>query len=160
MSSLHRIERSALATVRHGLSLTPEFRKGLAGTLALAVLATAGKVIVPIAVQQTIDRGLKGTIPDVAYIRTAVLLCAVAVILTALCAYLMNVRLYKATEASLATLRVRGFRHVHDLSVLTQNSERRGALVSRVTGDVDQISVFMQWGGLMVIIALGRRSFA
>lgn len=91
-----------------------------------------------------------------AYIRTAVLLCAAAVVLTALCAYLMNVRLYRATESSLATLRVRGFRHVHDLSVLTQNTERRGALVSRVTGDVDQISVFMQWGGLMIIIALGQ----
>ncbi|GAA4226451.1 ABC transporter ATP-binding protein [Streptosporangium album] len=156
VSSLHGVERSALATVRHGLSLTPEFRKGLAGTLALAVLATLGKVIVPIAVQQTIDRGLKGEVPDLPYIRTAVLLCAAAVVITALCAYLMNVRLYKATETSLAGLRVRGFRHVHDLSVLTQNSERRGALVSRVTGDVDQISVFMQWGGLMVIVALGQ----
>jgi len=156
VSSFQGIERSGLATVRHGLSLTPEFRKGLAGTLALAVVATAGKIIVPIAVQQTIDTGLGGGAPDVAYIRTAVLLCAAAVALTALCAYLMNVRLYKATESSLATLRVRGFRHVHDLSVLTQNTERRGALVSRVTGDVDQISVFMQWGGLMIIIALGQ----
>ncbi|MFG1752565.1 ABC transporter ATP-binding protein [Streptosporangium sandarakinum] len=156
MSSLQGTERSALATVRHGLSLTPEFRKGLAGTLALAVVATLGKVIVPIAVQQTIDRGLKGSVPDVPYIRSAVLLCAVAVVLTALCAYLMNVRLYRATEASLATLRVRGFRHVHDLSVLTQNTERRGALVSRVTGDVDQISTFMQWGGLMIIISMGQ----
>ncbi|MEU3164960.1 ABC transporter ATP-binding protein [Streptosporangium sp. NPDC006930] len=156
MSSFQGVERSGLATVRHGLSLTPEFRKGMAGTLALAVVATAGKIIVPIAVQQTIDRGLGGGGPDVAYIRTAVLLCAAAVAFTALCAYLMNVRLYKATESSLATLRVRGFRHVHDLSVLTQNTERRGALVSRVTGDVDQISVFMQWGGLMIIIALGQ----
>ncbi|MEU8037317.1 ABC transporter ATP-binding protein [Streptosporangium sp. NPDC049078] len=156
MSSFQEVERSGLATVRHGLSLTPEFRKGLAGTLALAVVATAGKIIVPIAVQQTIDTGLGGGAPDVAYIRTAVLLCAAAVAFTALCAYLMNVRLYKATESSLATLRVRGFRHVHDLSVLTQNTERRGALVSRVTGDVDQISVFMQWGGLMIIIALGQ----
>ncbi|MGV9535554.1 ABC transporter ATP-binding protein [Streptosporangium sandarakinum] len=156
MSSLQGTERSALATVRHGLSLTPEFRKGLAGTLALAVVATVGKVIVPIAVQQTIDRGLKGSVPDVPYIRSAVLLCAAAVVLTALCAYLMNVRLYRATEASLATLRVRGFRHVHDLSVLTQNTERRGALVSRVTGDVDQISTFMQWGGLMIIISMGQ----
>ncbi|WP_169750208.1 ABC transporter ATP-binding protein [Streptosporangium amethystogenes] len=145
-----------MATVRHGLSLTPEFRKGLAGTLVLAVVATVGKIIVPIAVQQTIDTGLGGAAPDLAYVRTAVLLCAAAVVLTALCAYLMNVRLYRATESSLATLRVRGFRHVHDLSVLTQNSERRGALVSRVTGDVDQISTFMQWGGLMIIIALGQ----
>lgn len=126
MSSLQGVERSALATVRHGLSLTPEFRKGLAGTLLLAVVATLGKVIVPIAVQQTIDTGLQDSGPDLAYIRTAVLLCAAAVVFTALCAYLMNVRLYKASESSLATLRVRGFRHVHDLSVLTQNAERRG----------------------------------
>src|SRR5690606_6152909 len=49
-----------------------------------------------------------------------------------------------------------GFRHVHDLSVLTQNTERRGALVSRVTNDIDQISTFMQWGGLMVIMAFGQ----
>ncbi|MDR8409553.1 ABC transporter ATP-binding protein/permease [Nonomuraea sp. 3-1Str] len=149
-------ERSALATIRHGLSLTPEFRKGLAGTLALAVVATAGKVIVPVAVQQTIDTGLKNSSPDVSYVTRAVLLCAAAVVLTALAGYVMNVRLYKATESSLATLRVRGFRHVHDLSVLTQNTERRGALVSRVTNDVDQISTFMQWGGLMIIVSLGQ----
>ncbi|GGS53585.1 multidrug ABC transporter ATP-binding protein [Planobispora rosea] len=156
MSLLQGVERSAVATVRRGLSLTPEFRNGLAGTFVLAVLATVGKVIVPIAVQQTIDHGLKGAVPDVPYIRTTVAVCAAAVVFTALCGYLMNVRLYKATEASLATLRVRGFRHVHDLSVLTQNSERRGALVSRVTGDVDQISAFMQWGGLMIIVAVGQ----
>ncbi|MEV0596508.1 ABC transporter ATP-binding protein [Nonomuraea cavernae] len=149
-------ERSALATVRHGLSLTPEFRKGLVVTLALAVVATVGKIIVPIAVQQTIDTGFKGSSADISYITRAVLLCAAAVVLTAFAGYLMNVRLYKATESSLATLRVRGFRHVHDLSVLTQNTERRGALVSRVTNDIDQISTFMQWGGLMIIVAFGQ----
>ncbi|MFI6295176.1 ABC transporter ATP-binding protein [Nonomuraea sp. NPDC050790] len=154
--ALQGVERTALATVRRGLSLTPEFRDGLVGTLALAVVATVGKIIVPIAVQQTIDTGLKGGKPDLSYIFGAVAICAVAVILTALAGYLMNVRLYKSTESSLATLRVRGFRHVHDLSVLTQNSERRGALVSRVTNDVDQISNFMQWGGLMIIVALGQ----
>ncbi|GGS85782.1 ABC transporter ATP-binding protein [Nonomuraea spiralis] len=150
------VERSALATIWHGLSLTPEFRKGLAGTLALAVVATVGKIIVPIAVQQTIDTGIKGGTPDLPYITRAVLVCAAAVVLTALAGYIMNVRLYKATESSLASLRVRGFRHVHDLSVLTQNSERRGALVSRVTNDIDQISTFMQWGGLMIIVAFGQ----
>ncbi|MEV0390881.1 ABC transporter ATP-binding protein [Nonomuraea sp. NPDC050643] len=149
-------ERSALATIRQGLSFTPEFRKGLAGTLALAVVATLGKIIVPIAVQQTIDTGLKNGVPDLPYITGAVLVCAAAVVLTALAGYIMNVRLYKATESSLATLRVRGFRHVHDLSVLTQNTERRGALVSRVTNDIDQISNFMQWGGLMIIVAFGQ----
>ncbi|WP_285703728.1 ABC transporter ATP-binding protein [Microtetraspora sp. NBRC 16547] len=149
-------ERSALETLRHGLRLSPEFRRGLGGTVVLAVLATLGKVIVPIAVQQVIDRGLRGGAPDMAFIRNAVVLCALAVLLTALAGYLMNVRLYRATESGLATLRTKGFRHVHDLSVLTQNSERRGSMVSRVTGDVDQISTFMQWGGLMIIVAAGQ----
>ncbi len=156
MSIAQNTERSALATIRRGLSMTPEFRKGLVGTLLLAVIATVGKIIVPVAVQQTIDTGLKSGVPDLPYISRAVALCAVAVVVTALCGYVMNVRLYRATESSLATLRVRGFRHVHDLSVLTQNSERRGALVSRVTNDIDQISTFMQWGGLMIIVAFGQ----
>jgi ATP-binding cassette, subfamily B, bacterial len=68
----------------------------------------------------------------------------------------MNVRLYRSTEAGLASLRIRAFRHVHDLSMLTQSGERRGALVARVTSDVDQISQFMQWGGLMIIVSLGQ----
>jgi len=156
VSGLHVAERSAFQTLKQGLRLSPEFRRGLAGTLVLAALATAGRVIVPVAVQQVIDHGLAGPVPDVGFVRAAVLLCAIAVLLTALCAYLMNVRLYRSTESGLATLRRKGFRHVHDLSVLTQNTERRGALVSRVTSDVDQISQFMQWGGLLIIISVGQ----
>lgn len=147
----------AISTLRRGLRLTPEFRAGLAGTLALALVSTAGRVVVPVAVQQTIDKGLgRPDGPDLAFIRTAVLLCAAAVLVTAVCAYLMNVRLYRTSEGGLASLRVRAFRHVHDLSMLTQSGERRGALVSRVTGDVDQISQFMQSGGLMFIVSIGQ----
>lgn len=147
----------AISTLRRGLRLTPEFRAGLAGTLALALVSTAGRVVVPVAVQQTIDKGLgRPEGPDLAFIRTAVLLCAAAVLVTAVCAYLMNVRLYRTSEGGLATLRVRAFRHVHDLSMLTQSGERRGSLVSRVTGDVDQISQFMQSGGLMFIVSIGQ----
>jgi ATP-binding cassette, subfamily B, bacterial len=51
---------------------------------------------------------------------------------------------------------VRAFRHIHDLSMLHQASEQRGALVSRVTSDIDEISRFMQWGGLNLITAPGQ----
>ncbi|GAA2732092.1 ABC transporter ATP-binding protein [Actinocorallia aurantiaca] len=151
-SALHE---GALATARRGLRMTPEFRRGLVLTLVLAVVATAGRVVIPVAVQQTIDHGLPsgGSGPDMGYIRGAVGICAVAVLFTAVAAYLMNVRLYRSTESGLASLRVKAFRHVHDLSMLTQSGERRGALVSRVTGDVDQISQFMQWGGLMLLVS-------
>ena len=52
----HR-EEGALATLRRGLRMMPEFRRGLPVTFALALVATAGRVVVPIAVQQVIDRG-------------------------------------------------------------------------------------------------------
>ena len=148
---------SALRTLRRGLRLSPEFATGLPVTLLLALVATAGRVVVPIAVQQTIDRGLRAPGgPDLAFVRAAVLVSAAVVALTAVSGYLMNVRLYRTTESGLATLRIKAFRHVHDLSMLTQSGERRGSLVSRVTGDVDQISQFMQWGGLMIIVSVGQ----
>ena len=85
-----------------------------------------------------------------------VLLCAVVVVITAVAVYRMNVRLFRTTETALAGLRVRAFRHVHDLSVLHQQGQRRGSLVSRVTSDVDQLSVFMQWGGVLGLVSLGQ----
>ena len=152
-----RAQQGAWATLRRGLALSPEFRAGLPVTLLLAFAATVGRVLVPIAVQQTIDDGLMSPAgPDIARVREAVLLAGVATVLTAFAAYRLNVRLFRTTESGLATLRVRAFRHVHDLSVLTQNAERRGSLVSRVTSDVDTISTFMQWGGLLMVVSFGQ----
>ncbi len=152
-----RPQLGAWATLRRGLALSPEFRAGLPVTLLLALAATVGRVLVPIAVQQTIDDGLMGSAgPDLARVRTAVLVAAAGTVITAFAAYLLNVRLFRTTESGLATLRVRAFRHVHDLSVLTQNAERRGSLVSRVTSDVDTISTFMQWGGLLMVVSFGQ----
>ena len=152
-----RDQQGAWATFRRGLALSPEFATGLPVTLLLALAATVGRVLVPIAVQQTVDKGLlaEGG-PDAGRVHVAVVLTAAATLLTALAAYRLNVRLFRTTEAGLATLRVRAFRHVHDLSVLTQNAERRGSLVSRVTSDVDTISTFMQWGGLLMVVSLGQ----
>jgi putative ABC transport system ATP-binding protein len=152
-----RRAEGAVATLRRGLRMMPEFRRGLPITFGLALLATAGRVVVPIAVQQTIDRGLLGPGgPDVDLVRDLVLLCAGVVVLTALAVYRMNVRLFRTTETALAGLRVRAFRHVHDLSVLHQQAQRRGSLVSRVTSDVDQLSQFMQWGGVLGVVSLGQ----
>jgi ATP-binding cassette subfamily B protein len=147
-------------TLLRGIRTVPQFRKGLGGTLTLAIIATAGRIVVPIAVQQTIDRGLGSDGPDLALVRRFVLLAGVAVLITAISAYLMNVRLYRSTETGLSALRVRTFRHIHDLAVLTQSAQRRGGLVARVTTDVDQLSQFMQYGGLLVIISVGQLMLA
>jgi ATP-binding cassette subfamily B protein len=147
----------ALATLRRGLAMMPEFRQGLPVTFGLALLATAGRVVVPIAVQQTLDRGLGAPGgPDIPLVRDLVLVSALVVVLTSVAVYRMNVRLFRTTETALAGLRVRAFRHVHDLSVLHQQGQRRGSLVSRVTSDVDQLSVFMQWGGVLGLVSIGQ----
>ena len=152
-----RRDEGAFTTLRRGLRMMPEFRRGLPATFALALIATAGRVVVPIAVQQVIDRGLSGPDgPDMGLVTRLVLLCALVVVLTAVAVYRMNVRLFRTTETALAGLRVRAFRHVHDLSVLHQQGQRRGSLVSRVTSDVDQLSVFMQWGGVLGLVSLGQ----
>ncbi len=147
----------AMATVRRGLQLSPEILVGIWLTLALAAVSTLGRIIVPIGVQQTVDTGIVADGgPDVGRIVLLVVLAALAVLVTGLCSYVVNVRLFKATEAGLATLRIKAFRRIHDLSTLTQNTERRGALVSRVTSDVDTISTFVQFGGLILFISLGQ----
>ncbi len=81
---------------------------------------------------------------------------AAAIAVTSLASYFMTSRLFTTSERGLATLRIKAFRHVHDLPLLTQNTERRGALVSRVTSDVDQVSQFLVFGGLFFIISVGQ----
>ncbi|ABS05824.1 ABC-type multidrug transport system fused ATPase/permease subunit [Kineococcus radiotolerans] len=137
--------------------LTPEFAEGIGVTLAIAAATTLGKLAVPVAVQQTIDSGVQAAGgPDVGRIVVLCALAALVVVITAGTAWIVNVRLFEATEAGLATLRVRAFRHVHDLAVLTQGGERRGSLVSRVTSDVDTISTFLQTGMLVLVLSAGQ----
>jgi ABC-type multidrug transport system fused ATPase/permease subunit len=154
-------DESILRTLRRGLGLSPELRAGLAGTLALAVVSTAGRVAVPVAVQQGIDRGLRaGGGPDLAVVGVVVALTLATLVVTTASGYAMMVRLFTVTETALAGVRVRAFRHVHDLSMLHQQAERRGSLVSRVTSDVDTITQFLQFGGVILLISLGQLSVA
>jgi ATP-binding cassette, subfamily B, bacterial len=142
------------ATVRRGVRISPQMVQGLWLTLALAVVGAAGRAGVPIAAQRTVDDGILASGgPDGGRVLVLIGLAAGAVVVAGLCSAMVNVRLFRATEAGLAALRVRAFRHVHDLSTLAQGTERRGALVSRVTNDVDTVSLFVQWGGITLIVS-------
>jgi len=148
---------SARATLRRGIELSPELVHGLGLTTFLALVATAGRVLVPIAVQQAVDNGLDASGgPDTAFVAVMVGVTALGVLLTGAASALMTARLFRTAETGLATLRTKAFRHVHDLPVLTQNTERRGALVSRVTSDVDQVSQFLVFGGVIAIVSVGQ----
>ncbi len=151
-------EAGAGATLVRGLKLSPELRVGLPITLLLALLATAGRAIVPIAVQITVDDGLgggQGPI-DREAVQLAVAGAAVAVVVTATASSVMNRRLATVVETALSALRVRAFRHIHDLSMLHQAAEQRGGLVARVSTDVDEVSRFMSSGGLAIVTSIGQ----
>jgi ABC-type multidrug transport system fused ATPase/permease subunit len=148
---------SAIDTLRRGVHFSPELKEGIWGTLLLAVLASVGQVVVPIAVQQTLDRGVNGPGgPDVSFTVWTGLAAALAIAVTSWASYAMTSRLFTTSERGLATLRIKAFRHVHDLPLLTQNTERRGALVARVTSDVDQVSQFLVFGGLLFVVSVGQ----
>ncbi len=149
------------ATLKRGVHLSPELKKGIWVTVLLAVLSTLGRVLVPFVVQRITDDGIlaEGG-PDTGAVARYIGIALVGVVVTAFSAYFVNVRLFRASESGLSTLRIRAFRHIHDLAMLTQNSERRGSLVSRVTSDVDTISTFVQFGGLMLLVNIAQITLA
>lgn len=154
-------ELTTWQTLKRGLELSPELRRGIGVTILFAVLSTLGRILIPFVVQRTTDDGILASGgPDVDVVIAWVLVALVGVVVTAISAYLVNVRLFRASESGLATLRIKAFRHIHDLAMLTQNTERRGSLVSRVTSDVDTISMFVQFGGLMLMINVAQVSLA
>lgn len=170
MSGSSQERPGAWVTIQRGLALSPELRAGLGATIALALVATAGRLVVPVAVQQVIDRGLNITAVDstaaseanvdMGFVVRMVALAGLAVVITAGSTAWMHLRLARVSETSLSLLRIRAFRHIHDLSMLHQASEQRGSLVSRVTSDVDQISRFMQWAGLQMLTNSAQATLA
>ncbi|MGH3459910.1 MAG: ABC transporter ATP-binding protein [Kribbellaceae bacterium] len=157
----HGDAAGAMSTLRQGLRVSPELTQGLWVTLLLAVLMTAGRIVIPIAVQKTIDNGLNAPGgPDLSYVAWMCFACAIGILLTGGASYLTTVRLARNSERGLATMRIKAFRHVHDLPVLTQNTERRGALVSRVTSDVDTVSQFLQFGGFIFLVSILQMALA
>lgn len=151
---MSRPQISLKETFKRGFQVSPEFRTGIGVTLVLAGLAAMGRAAVPFLTQRITDEGLLapgGVELDVVY-RYAALGAAILVIATVL-AWRVRLRMVRAAEAGLATLRIEAFGKVHELSVLTQNEEQRGRYVSRVTGDVETMRDLMQWTGAAMIIS-------
>jgi ATP-binding cassette, subfamily B, bacterial len=142
----------AMRLLRRGLAASPELRKGAALTLALALVAGGGRVITPVLVQQVIDRHITDGPVDLRGVLALAGVGMVLVLLTAWAARTTNQRLATASERALFGMRVRAFNHIHALSMAHHTEEQRGALVSRVTSDVETLGQFFRWGGLAWII--------
>jgi putative ABC transport system ATP-binding protein len=141
-----------VALVR-ALRRAPAIARGFPVTLLLMVAGTAMQIVVPIAIQQMVDGEIlapAGVNPG-GVLRLG-LLALGAIVAAALARRQGLVRMLSASATGLSDLRVLTFRHLHRLSILHVEGERRGALVSRVTSDIATIQDFMDFGGVAMIL--------
>jgi putative ABC transport system ATP-binding protein len=143
---------STISVLRRGWAASPELRKGAGVTVLLALLGAAGQSVLPILIQQILDRGLVDGKVQSRALTVLGVLGLLLVVGTTLAGWLTRRRLVRAGETALCTLRTKAFRHIHRLSLATQTDERRGALVARVTNDVEQLSQFLSWGGVAWLV--------
>ena len=158
----------AMTTIRRGLQAAPVLRDGLGVTFALAAVGSAGRIVVPILIQQAIDKGIVGQDEvRVGLVVQLALIAAVAVTIAALALRQAQVRLGERSERALYDLRSKLINHINHLSLADHNEERRGGLVARVTSDIETLAQFFQWGGmawmrsstLMVIVGLAMLAY-
>ena len=149
------------AALRRSFQVAPELRKGLWPTLGLAVVGTALQLVVPIVLQRIIDNEILGS--SQANTGAVVRLGAIALVAVGfamIARWISLRRLVRSAAAGLAQLRIKTFRHLHAMSMLDLQAERRGALVARVTSDVETIQQFMEWGGVGVILGSAQVTLA
>ena len=139
-------------TISRGVDIAPDLGKGIALTFFLAVIGSLARVAVPILIQQSIDNGLEPGNVRVGYICGLGVIAAVAVVLTAWALRTAVLRLGISAEQGLYTIRVKLYDHIHRLSLADHNEERRGALVSRVTSDIETLTLFFSWGALVWLL--------
>jgi putative ABC transport system ATP-binding protein len=142
---------SAVETIGRGVQEAPVLKTGFGVTLGFALVGTAGRVTMPILIQQAIDRGVDvdGGVRvrmDVIVVLAAIAACVVTI--GTICQRTAVRRLGYRSEEALYGLRVRLFEHIHRLSVADHGEERKGALVARVTSDVETLAQFFSWGAL------------
>jgi len=140
---------TAFGTIRRGLAEAPILRQGLALTWLLASIAAVGRVVVPVLLQQAIDRGIMadGGV-RVGFVTSLAAVAAGFLVAAGFASRQAIVRLGVRSEQALFDLRRRLVAHVHRLSLADHNEERRGALVARVTSDIETLAQFFQWSGL------------
>jgi putative ABC transport system ATP-binding protein len=131
-----------------GVEAAPALRRGIGATFGLAMVGAAGRVVVPILVQQAIDRGLQKDKVDVGVVTILGAIGLVVIIIATIAQRTAVARLGRRSEEALYGLRVRLFEHIHRLSLADHGEERRGGLVARVTSDVETLSQFFSWGAL------------
>ncbi len=143
----------AFSVLRRGIAVMPEVREGIVVSLGFAVAVAAGKLLIPVAIQQVLSRGVlhkQGF--QAGFVLGACAITAVGVVLLMFLSRITYMRLVRAAEGALFSLRVRVFEHIHRLSVAEQNETKRGILVARVTSDIETLARFVNWGAVSWVV--------
>jgi len=145
------------AALRRALAVAPALRRGLLATVAFGFVGAIGRLVVPVSLQVVIDRYVlaPGGV-DIAAVAALGAVALTVLTITALANRHAQVRMSTASASGLCELRVMTFAHLHRLSLLHVQGERRGALVARVTSDVQEIQQFLGWGGINLILGVLR----
>ena len=143
----------ALIVLKRGLQVSPELRTGAGLTVLMALIVAAGSLAIPVLIQQILDQGLRGE--DGLRSNFIYISCAIAFIIVSFVIFAQRAtynRLVRVAETTILELRVRGFRHLHRLSLADHQEARKGILTARVTSDIETLSQFEQWGAIAWIV--------
>ena len=134
----------------------PELKKGFVASLSFAIVIALGKLVVPIAIQQILDKGVSSTAGEGIrlglrrhHVRASP---PIAVMGLAVLNKITYYRLMTTAENVLYGLRTRAFAHVHELSIADHNEAKRGVLTSRVTSDIETLAQFASWGAVSWVV--------
>ena len=139
-------------TITRGVNSAPDLGKGIGVTFLFALVGSLARVVVPILIQQSIDNGLQPGNVRVDYIAKLGLIAAISVVVASFSLRRAVLRLGISTEQGLYGIRIKLYDHIHRLSLADHNEERRGALVSRVTSDIETLTMFFSWGALVWLL--------
>ena len=139
-------------TIGRGMRVAPALSHGLGLTFGFAFLGTGARLVIPILIQQSIDHGLQPNQVRVSFIAMLGLIGACCVVISSVSLRVATKRLGTRAEEGLFSLRIKLFDHIHRLSLADHNEEKRGALVSRVTSDIETLTMFFSWGGLSLLL--------
>ncbi|MEZ5382328.1 MAG: ABC transporter ATP-binding protein [Microthrixaceae bacterium] len=146
----------SMELLRAGVAATPELRAGLSTAIALSVANAAWRLVVPVALQQVLDRGINSSGGvDISFVLWACAVALVVVVVLTVVVQRLTLAMAKVAEDVLYALRTRAFAHVHRLSIAAHGEAKTGVLVSRVTSDIETLSQFATWGAVNWTVSSG-----
>ncbi len=142
----------ALETLGRAWRSSPELRQGLGVTIGFALLSAAARLVLPVLIQQAIDRGFQVDPVDVGFITRATIAAGVLIAVIYLLTTATYKRVIRTAENTLRATRVRTFAHIQRLSLADHTASKKGLLTARVTSDVETLAQFAQWGALAWVV--------